>query len=437
MGAAHDRRPDDRRREDAVPQVAAPTAAGVTPAPAGGADSILALQRSAGNAAVARLMRRTLARDGEGTVEVSAAGGAGVKAPPAPTGGTPAPPGVDPKVHAAKEAKAGKRDTGTTATMVIWQLVAEVAPGEGRKLAGSRYEAKVTVAPDFGSDPTRLPMMQVGDKLLDLLAAEKIGEAGVEVRMAFDKVDDIRVQQKLVDAEDLKKASLVAKLRLLPEDQKLALIAATKDDAVRAYVKNLGISTPVPGAATRQADGAVSTTINGMSVVIEQDTGGGAETHTSVRTERVPAEIRFNWNTDRAGRVTDFTPNPVAPQLTVRIKTTFAPGENAQTPSGYGKGTTPADKAAGTTTLGFHEGSHGTDYLAFLGSHPYPVFRGRVGDTQQAFQQAVAAWNTATRAWHDDMHRESVDKTDCVGSPTIDQFHANQAGYHNVCRPRR
>lgn len=432
MRPPRERRPEDPQREDAA-QPVAPATAGPLSTP----ESILALQRSAGNAVVARLMRRTLARQGESDPDVSAAGaGAPVKAAPAPTGGTPAPPGADVKVHAAKEAMAGKRDKGITATMVLGVLIGETLPGEGRKLAGYRYEPKVSAAPDFGSDPTRLPMMQAGDKLLQLLAADKVGEAGVEVRMAFDQVDDMRVKQKLVDAEDLKKASLVAKLRLLPEDQKLALIAATKDDAVRAFVKNLGISTPVPGTAARQADGTVTTTVNGMTVVLEQDDSGGTETHTNIKTERVPAEIRFSYTT-RNGLVDSFTPNPVAPRLTLRIKTTYASGENAQSQSGYGKGTTAADKAAGTTTLGFHEGSHGTDYLAFLGSHPYPVFNGRIGQPEQAFQQAIAAWNTATTGWHDDMNRDSIDKTDCVGSPTIDQFHANQAGYHNVCRPRR
>jgi hypothetical protein len=57
----------------------------------------------------------------------------------------------------------------------------------------------------------------------------------------------------------------------------------------------------------------------------------------------------------------------------------YGRGLRADVPSAYGRGTTPEDVGAGTTTLGFHEGSHARDYLRFLGEHPFPQFTGAVG----------------------------------------------------------
>jgi len=47
--------------------------------------------------------------------------------------------------------------------------------------------------------------------------------------------------------------------------------------------------------------------------------------------------------------------------------------------SGYGKGTTKEDIAAGKTSLGYHEGSHGEYAIQYTKEHPLPKFKGQAG----------------------------------------------------------
>lgn len=376
------------------------------PSPAAGlADprSLLCLQSSVGNAAVTAMLsapRLNVQKEGE------------------------AAPGQS-LVDKAKDAIAGKRDRKQFAWYLVWTLIHESLPDEGRKLSGTGYDAKLTVAPDFGKEPEKLPIIMVGDKLIELVAADKVPEAVLEIRMAFEKVDDMRVKHRLVDAADLKKDSLVAKLKQLSEEDKERLILATKDDAVRAFVKNIGISTPLPTSSTRESDGSSTTTINGIKVLILPDSFGGSENETEVTPKRDPEEIPFAWTTkSKGGTIESFTPDPVAPKLTVEIHTTYKAGNAPSDLSGYGLG----------TTLGQHEGSHGTDYLAFVSDNPYPVFKGKVGDTEAAFKTAIVSWNKATKKWHKDIGEDSLTKTDCGGTKTIDDFHKGEAGYKNVCK---
>jgi hypothetical protein len=75
-------------------------------------------------------------------------------------------------------------------------------------------------------------------------------------------------------------------------------------------------------------------------------------------------------------------------------------------------------------TLGFHEGTHGTDQIRYLETHPLPAFTGKAGDTEAAFNAAYAKWQADLALYGAAMAADSEVKTDCVGV-TIDQ--ANQA----------
>ena len=91
----------------------------------------------------------------------------------------------------------------------------------------------------------------------------------------------------------------------------------------------------------------------------------------------------------------------------------------------HGRGTTPEDIAAGTTTLGFHEGSHVRDYLRFLREHPYPQFTGAVGMSTRDFTAAMAGYDRKVGQYAADLTAESLRGTDCVGT-TIDQHNARR-----------
>jgi hypothetical protein len=188
-----------------------------------------------------------------------------------------------------------------------------------------------------------------------------------------------------------------------------------------------GISTPIEEGETVGAGGAVRFTRNGFAVTVAPDSidrslGDRAETR-----------IAMNWRlprmTTRGGRVTAFSP-PARP--TVRIQSFFARRGRATSPSGYGRGTTAEDVAGGrlaprSTTLGFHEGSHGLAFVEFLETHPVPRFTGAVGMTAAQFRAAGAQWDRDLRDYSRQINRFSEQAVDCVGT-TIDQFEQARAG---------
>jgi hypothetical protein len=175
-----------------------------------------------------------------------------------------------------------------------------------------------------------------------------------------------------------------------------------------------GISSPVPFGAEAGAGGSRTATIGRLTVTLLPD----ATTTDGAMRNRAETNIRFNafsitWRTNAAGIVTSIT-GPAAPRVT--IQTTYGPGVSAASASGYGRGTTPEDIAAGTTSLGFHEGRHGVDFLRYMQANPFPVFAGQVGMPVADVAAAAAAYRAARQAYSDDIRRVSTENTDCVGS---------------------
>jgi hypothetical protein len=192
-----------------------------------------------------------------------------------------------------------------------------------------------------------------------------------------------------------------------------------------------GITTPLPINVGLNPDATASLRVNAIDVVFEPDaqttdvnlTGRGETTF-----QASTFAIHYKAAQDR---VTSFTgPGPV----TIRIRTTYGPGATPTGPSEYGRGTTAADIAAGTTSLGFHEGSHGTDFLEFMGAHPFPRFVGRVGMTVAQFEAAMAAYTAARDRYAKDMESFSEQRSHCVGR-TIDQYNAAQGMQTAICTP--
>jgi hypothetical protein len=174
-----------------------------------------------------------------------------------------------------------------------------------------------------------------------------------------------------------------------------------------------GISSPVPFGAANGRGGRRSATIGRIAVTLLPDT----TTRDRGMTDRAETNFHFNrasitWRS-RRGVVTSIS-GPPAPEVT--IQTTFGPGVTAASTSGYGRGTTTADVAAGNTSLGFHEGRHGVDFLRYLQANPYPVFTGQVGMPVADVETAAAAYEAAVQAYSADMARISTENTDCVGN---------------------
>ncbi len=184
----------------------------------------------------------------------------------------------------------------------------------------------------------------------------------------------------------------------------------------------LPISTPLPAGAQRdELTGDATTTVGGIKVIILPD-GRDTWTHTLFRPV-TPWDIQYETAN---GKVTAFT----GPGVTeVSIQTFYGPGENSKMESTYGRGTTAEDKKAKNTSLGFHEGSHGTDYLDFMAANPFPAFTGKVGMKTADFEKAKAAFGKAFTAWFKKGEAFSIKRTECVGT-TIDQATGSK-----VCKP--
>jgi hypothetical protein len=145
------------------------------------------------------------------------------------------------------------------------------------------------------------------------------------------------------------------------------------------------------------------------------------------------ASIHFEWGTFHChnGQVSAFD----TPRVTFRVGTTYHRGARVGGQSAYGRGTTAEDVAAGTTTLGFHEGQHGQDVLDFIRAHPPPVFQGTVGMSCSDFPQAQQQYEAEVSAYGDRANDASEAATDCVGT-TIDQFNEGERTRAQRAHPR-
>jgi hypothetical protein len=191
-----------------------------------------------------------------------------------------------------------------------------------------------------------------------------------------------------------------------------------------------GITTPQPKNVKINQSGTTTQVIHGLEVIFELD----EQSQSPSMKNRAETDFKFdafsiNYNAQK-GKVTSFT-GPGQPR--VKIKTTYGSGVTSASKSGYGRGTTPADVKAGTTSLGFHEGSHGTDYLSYFQNNPFPQFTGAVGMSEKDFKAAMKSYQQERSQYSKGLKRFSELQTDCVGT-TIDQSNAKQGNVTAICK---
>ncbi|MCB9076229.1 MAG: hypothetical protein H6631_01405 [Anaerolineaceae bacterium] len=106
------------------------------------------------------------------------------------------------------------------------------------------------------------------------------------------------------------------------------------------------------------------------------------------------------------------------PSLTLRIQTGFTRGQGQRfkSKSAYGKGTTKEDIKTGKTSLGYHEGSHGSDFIKYLKDNPPPQFKGKVGMSVASYKKAAKTYDKELKKYLKKIEQDSVAKTDCVGT---------------------
>jgi hypothetical protein len=135
--------------------------------------------------------------------------------------------------------------------------------------------------------------------------------------------------------------------------------------------------------------------------------GSGAETRIQFNGVEIPG-CEFD-SQDRITKIDSLPP------IEVIIQTTYRPDLSSDDTSAYGRGTTEQDVKAGNTSLKFHEGSHGSDFIKYLKAHPTPQFKGRVGMTKEQFQQSKDNYIDLFEKYQTSLDSYSKAQTDCVG----------------------
>lgn len=193
-----------------------------------------------------------------------------------------------------------------------------------------------------------------------------------------------------------------------------------------------GTSSPVPfdaevsGGIAKHKFGAAKLTI--LPDTTSADAKMKNSAHTVIRFPPLATGTNLVDWVSQGGKIKSFTFNADINDLT--IQTTYGPQASASVSSGYGRGTTKADKASKNTTLGFHEGRHGVDFIRFLAEHPYPEFRFRTGIKVSVFRAGLKQYTDYIA----EMAKQSGHNTDCVGSPTIDESNKAKGKVTTVCK---
>lgn len=135
------------------------------------------------------------------------------------------------------------------------------------------------------------------------------------------------------------------------------------------------ISTPMPDNAKvnyglLDSIDSYSITVGDILIKVLPDTHGAIGNSTGPTTN---LQGNFTW-LKVGGKITELKKdgidfNPTQLEVTILTKYKHSPDIT----SGYGKGTTNADKSNETTTLRVHEGQHGTDFISYLTNTPLPT----------------------------------------------------------------
>ncbi|MGD8806624.1 MAG: hypothetical protein PVH65_12275 [Chloroflexota bacterium] len=178
------------------------------------------------------------------------------------------------------------------------------------------------------------------------------------------------------------------------------------------------ISTPLPKGAKKQKGGKAALTVKGLRITLLPDRpaekgegvgqGEGRTVFKFVRPEPTYTDQEMD-NGDWVIR--NFT----LEKPTMVIQTLWGEGATAETEAEYGRGTAPEDIAAGKTNLGYHEGSHGTDYLEYMKTKDVPQFMGKKGMLTPDFEVETDKYVQGWMKFEADMDMFSKLRTDCVG----------------------
>lgn len=99
------------------------------------------------------------------------------------------------------------------------------------------------------------------------------------------------------------------------------------------------------------------------------------------------------------------------------IQTVYGHGADPEADSAYGKGHIEKDKKEGNTSLRFHEGCHGQDYIDYVKGMPFPTISVEEPLTKKEFKKLLKDWKNDVKTFQKDMEGMSKASTDDVKDP--------------------
>lgn len=99
------------------------------------------------------------------------------------------------------------------------------------------------------------------------------------------------------------------------------------------------------------------------------------------------------------------------------IQTVYGHGADPEADSAYGKGHIEKDRKEGNTSLRFHEGCHGQDYIDYVKGMPFPTISVEEPLTKKEFKKLLKDWKNDVKTFQKDMEGMSKVSTDDVKDP--------------------
>ncbi len=321
------------------------------------------------------------------------------------------------------------------AQKTMWLDLKTHFPGDGRKLAGSGYEA--------GANFLRLdltdnrPILNVGKSYAE--------ESDVKIRkeklkIAIKALDNFRVDNGLIDDLDISNATVNQSIDQLNVIEKQSLINKItsqkfiKDNLKMAeHIRKKMPSTSYTKDATTTADGGFEYQFDNIKIIVKQDVFNSAKVSSGAETELTPVlnpSINYPaYRYDGKGKITSITPTPTKLQFSFKIQTHYSSEANPTDTSGYGVGTEAGAKGK-DTHLRKHEAAHGEVFIQHIQNNhstfAYPTFKGAIGQERSVFENHLQTFKTKTAAFLQ-MIKTALSKSeqnvDCTGQTTIEDFH--------------
>ncbi|MEZ5082205.1 MAG: DUF4157 domain-containing protein [Bacteroidales bacterium] len=342
------------------------------------------------------------------------------------------------------------------AQKLVWDDLRALFPNDIGKVAGTGYRESVGyLQTDFtekneGGVSTSAPIVYVGSSYFSEKDQEKRKE---KLKIEIIKIDTWRIETGRVNNTDLANNEIKNKLQDLSAEKKLELIGKLKgrknadNDKVVEYLNKVMQSTPIVPGSTPMATGGFEIKADNIKIIVLPDKYNSSETSKGAVTKIDRTDSTTDWGKtpawkSKGGIITELDFVPQIPYLEFTIQTHYSSGAKPRDTSGYGVGTRPGDTTDEKKTLGFHEGSHGLEFIKSIQSgvatHKYPTYPFKSGDPANNVDTAHQNYRQQVGRFRDMIKNalsENIQKVDCVGK-TIEQYHTEEGTSTSVhCNP--